>query len=273
MGGCVSAVFILVGCSAPQNGTKEPKDERTEKPQSEIRIPQSEIEMLIQQLGDDDWEIREKAQGELIKLGETMLKQYRALMQSKVKEEELKNVKEQIIRLADTLHIACNGANPEIKMRSKLILEHLWGLTLSPDVVDEQGRVIINIVHKPDTACEELKVNTDGQVVNSCQIKEHWKIIFKGKDVSQEKLLTLLTIAGDLDREPPTNPGEIGLSKKVAMIRAEFGGCYVILQQIMFTCARAKIWKIEVGAAKTQTTNLLEELSPLLELKESEENK
>jgi HEAT repeat protein len=80
----------MIGCASPV--TEEPKNQETKK-------PQSEIEQLIQQLGADDWETREKAQEALEewpadKIGE---------IESAIKE-------------------ATENKEPEIRMRAKQII-------------------------------------------------------------------------------------------------------------------------------------------------------
>lgn len=67
--GIVLSGFILAGCasSSPQVEL-QPPDKPAEQPLTE----QDRVETLIKQLGDDDWETREKAQQELIQLGEML---------------------------------------------------------------------------------------------------------------------------------------------------------------------------------------------------------
>lgn len=62
--------FIGCGTTKPLENTPKPLTSDT-KPKTSIE--ESSIEELIQQLGDDDWQVRDKAQQELIKIGQLAL--------------------------------------------------------------------------------------------------------------------------------------------------------------------------------------------------------
>jgi len=124
---CASAV-IIGGCQ-----TKELKNQRTEEQNSASpaspaggRIPNSAIEELIVQLGDDDWETREKAQKELTAIGEQLIQECR--QNRFTAETQRSQSKDKIKQFADVLQKAWWDKEPEIKMRANNIRQHLYSL-------------------------------------------------------------------------------------------------------------------------------------------------
>lgn len=87
---------ILTGCSASANQIKpQPPSKLEAKPLTKEEV---KIEELIKQLGNDEWQIREKAQEELIKIG--------------------KNIK-------PILQKHENSPDPEVRLRIKQIMEEI----------------------------------------------------------------------------------------------------------------------------------------------------
>jgi biopolymer transport protein ExbD len=118
-------------------------------------------------------------------------------------------------------------------------------VTVTKDCGDapKEGRTTINVYHAT-RGCPDF---AGGGV---CRNEGHWQVGVRGSDfdVRNEKdlgrLRALLISDGDLGR---ARPG--GLSERAAMIRGDKSAPYGVVQRVMMTCAEAKIYKIESGAA------------------------
>ena len=107
----------------------------------------------------------------------------------------------------------------------------------------KEGRTTINVYHAtrgcPDFASRGV-----------CRNEAHWMVGVRGSDydVRNEqdlgRLRALLVTDGDPGRATPG-----GLSERSAMIRGDKSAPYGVVQRVMMTCAEAKIYKIESGAA------------------------
>lgn len=97
----------------------------------------SDIEKFIQQLGNDDWQIRESAQKELIQLGNNLIFQYRK-KQLEGKTTALENLKKEIANFARILIGSHQSADPEVKMRATQMQKYFYGLT-NPKIVFVSG--------------------------------------------------------------------------------------------------------------------------------------
>jgi len=82
-----------------------------------------------------------------------------------------------------------------------------------------------------------------------CRDDAHWRTGIKGKDYSEpEKLGGYLKKEADATRgQDPKNPQ---VSELKVMIRADQSAPYGLAQRAMNTCAKAGIYKVEVGAAR-----------------------
>ncbi|MEK7450264.1 MAG: DPP IV N-terminal domain-containing protein [Planctomycetota bacterium] len=94
-------------------------------------------QQLIKQLGAEDWQTREKAQKELIQLGEKMIEEYRKLKQQATSDRKqaeklqskINNLKSEIGKFTDALRESAKGNEPEIKRRVWSIRQHFYRLT------------------------------------------------------------------------------------------------------------------------------------------------
>ena len=107
----------------------------------------------------------------------------------------------------------------------------------------KEGRTTINVYHST-RGCPDF---AGGGV---CRNETHWLVGIRGSDfdVRNEKdlgrLRALLVTDGDPGR------GEVGgISERAVMIRGDKSAPYGVVQRVMMTCAEAKIYKVESGAA------------------------
>ena len=102
-------------------------------------------------------------------------------------------------------------------------------------------RLTLNVFHNYKVTCEPYNKK---QV---CREDNHWKVGIKGRDYSDpEKLGAVLKKEADKDRTDTKNPL---ISERKVMIRADAFSPYGLAQRAMNVCAKAGIYKIEVGAA------------------------
>lgn len=107
----------------------------------------------------------------------------------------------------------------------------------------KEGRTTINVYHAtrgcPDFAAKAV-----------CRNEAHWAVGVRGQDfdVRNEqdlgRLRALLVADGD-----PGRPLPGGFSERAVMIRGDRSAPYGVVQLVMRTCAEAKIYKVESGAA------------------------
>ena len=104
-------------------------------------------------------------------------------------------------------------------------------------------RLTINVYHGYDVKCAAYKAES------VCREEAHWRVGIKGRDYTDpEKLGGMLKKEADLQRgQDPKNPQ---ISERRVMIRADDTSPYGLAQRAMNTCAKAGIYKIEVGAAR-----------------------
>ncbi len=126
-------------------------------------------------------------------------------------------------------------------------LERVW-LPLAPAAVEDnkpdKDRLVINISHHPPGSCDDLRYNNDGELLQPCLDETHWKIKIKGQAISRDELEKEIRLEGDQDR--PSG----GISNRAIMIRSDAGAPYSMVQKVFEACARARVWKIEIGATK-----------------------
>jgi biopolymer transport protein ExbD len=110
----------------------------------------------------------------------------------------------------------------------------------------EPDRVTINIYHiaQQQAAC---KVYWDEGGV--CRDDRHWRVGIKGKDyVDMDQLLVVLDKEAALGRKG-TDPKAPKVSERKVMIRSDGSAPYGMPQKVMNVCAKAGMYKIDVGAA------------------------
>ncbi len=154
----VGVLIAIGGCGA----TAESRPKRDSTIDKDRKL-QSEIESLVQQLGDDDWQMRESAQKELTELGEKLIKQYcQTKLTTEVQGIQRKLVKEQITKLAETLRKSCQDKDPEIRLRADLIRQHFYAWTM-PKIVfvsDREGNKKIYVMDADGKNQHRLTENT-----------------------------------------------------------------------------------------------------------------
>jgi biopolymer transport protein ExbD len=102
-------------------------------------------------------------------------------------------------------------------------------------------RLTLNVFHSYKVTCEPYK---KGAV---CREDLHWKVGIKGRDYSDpEKLRAILKKEADRERTDTKHPD---ISERKVMVRSDASSPYGLTQRAMNVCAKAGIYKIEVGAA------------------------
>jgi biopolymer transport protein ExbD len=105
----------------------------------------------------------------------------------------------------------------------------------------KSGRVTLNVFHDDKVTCEPYG---KGKV---CREEVHWKVGIKGRDCTDlGKLAAILKkeAATELDSQDPP------ISERTVMIRADAAAPYGLAQRAMNACAKAGIYRVEVGAAR-----------------------
>ena len=107
----------------------------------------------------------------------------------------------------------------------------------------DKNRLTINVYHKYEVKCQAY---LKGAV---CRDDAHWRTGIKGKDYSEpEKLGGYLKKEADATRG--TDPKNPQVSELKVQIRADASAPYGLAQRAMNTCAKAGIYKVEVGASR-----------------------
>lgn len=110
---------------------------------------------------------------------------------------------------------------------------------VKPDTLtDKEGRLTINAHHRDKVPCT---VYSSKEI---CRSAGHWELAFRGKDCTDEDVLTREL------KNTVTGIQEDVLPNRRVMIRADAGAPFGLAQKAMNVCARNGIYKIEVGAAK-----------------------
>ncbi len=111
---------------------------------------------------------------------------------------------------------------------------------------DAPERLTINIYHvlPPQVDC---KVYEDNGI---CREERHWRMGIKGTDYTDmDKLLAVLDREAAPGRKG-TDPKAPKVSERKVMIRADGAAPYGLPQKAMNVCAKAGMYKIDVGAAQ-----------------------
>jgi biopolymer transport protein ExbD len=121
-----------------------------------------------------------------------------------------------------------------------------------PDTdIKEGDRLTINVYHLAQQLVE-CKVYWDTEIPGVCREEKHWRMGVKGTDYTDmEKLFAFL----DKEAEPGrkrTDPKAPRVSERKVMIRADGAAPYRMPQKAMNVCARAGMYKIDVGAAQPE---------------------
>jgi biopolymer transport protein ExbD len=114
---------------------------------------------------------------------------------------------------------------------------------------EESNKLVVNVYHLYDVQCEPYK---QGQV---CRDKTHWRIGIKGRDYTDlQKLEATLKREADPFRAAPmaklSTGAPVPFSERPVMVRADASAPFGHVQEVMNTCAKVGIYKIECGAAR-----------------------
>ena len=117
-----------------------------------------------------------------------------------------------------------------------------------PETDNKEGeRLTINIYHLIPGQDATCKVYEDGGI---CREDRHWRMGIKGTDyLDMEKLFAVLDKEAQIGRKG-TDPKAPKVSERKVMIRADGAAPYGMPQKAMNVCARAGMYKIDVGAAQ-----------------------
>ncbi|MEW6026529.1 MAG: hypothetical protein AB1599_04470, partial [Planctomycetota bacterium] len=118
----------------------------------------------------------------------------------------------------------------------------------APDNDSEKSKIFIYVVHIPPQGqdCIELKYKS-GELINPCQIDEHWKIKVHEKEMTVMQLQQLLVVEAYLDWDAPKSP-----SNRIVQIRADNSAPWRLISRVIEACGMALIWKIEYGTEAIQ---------------------
>ncbi len=135
------------------------------------------------------------------------------------------------------------GADMGQRELEEVMLPHASSVKEDKENKEKKGqdRLTLNVYHVYEAKCP---LYGKGQV---CREERHWRVGIKGKDYTDpEKLGGILKKEADQARDPK-NPL---ISERKVMIRADKSAPYGLAQRAMNVCAKAGIYKIEVGASR-----------------------
>jgi biopolymer transport protein ExbD len=114
-------------------------------------------------------------------------------------------------------------------------------------------RLMVELIHEaPDGVCGNLVYDSAKTLVEPCSAEVHWRIKVGREYFTPSRLESYLVMEGSKcqGRLPPEKGAKIGLSLRPLMIRSDAGAVYQMVEKIFAACARARIYKIEIGARK-----------------------
>ncbi|MBI4835242.1 MAG: biopolymer transporter ExbD [Planctomycetes bacterium] len=121
------------------------------------------------------------------------------------------------------------------------------------DKTPPDERLMVELVHEaPGGVCGNLIYDSSKNLVEPCCEDDHWRIKVERKYITPSQLEAYLIIEGSKfpGRLPPRKNEKIGLSLRPLMIRSDAGAVYQMVEKVFAACARARIYKIEIGARK-----------------------
>lgn len=110
---------------------------------------------------------------------------------------------------------------------------------------EEMGRLTINVYHQYTNAQHPCATYDHGKV---CREPGHWRIGIKGTDYLGDALSAKL--AKEAALAPSNDPKNPKKSERRVMIRADESCPYGYVQEVMNTCCKNGIYKVECGAAQ-----------------------
>ncbi|HVR75032.1 MAG TPA: biopolymer transporter ExbD [Planctomycetota bacterium] len=129
-------------------------------------------------------------------------------------------------------------------------------------VGEENVKLVVN-VHHDSKGCQvhedSLKNLSDEDAFKNseiCRNKTHWRIGIRGKDCTDLKKLEV-TLKQEGDRGRPGGPlkalssgQQVTPSERTVLVRGDAAAPYGQIQEVINTCAKVGIYKIECGAAR-----------------------
>jgi biopolymer transport protein ExbD len=115
----------------------------------------------------------------------------------------------------------------------------------------EADRLTINVYHLPQKLAE-CAVYWNTKTPGVCREERHWRMGVKGTDYTDmDKLYAFLDKEAAIGRKG-TDPKAPKVSERKVMIRADGAAPYSMPQKAMNVCAKAGMYKIDVGAAQPE---------------------
>ncbi len=142
------------------------------------------------------------------------------------------------------------GADMGQRELEEVVLPKALAVKEEKEVIGEKNdKIVVNVYHLYDVVCEAYKGN------KVCREKKHWRIGIRGRDFTDPKQLEIyLKREGDASRAAPMNALSTGqavpFSERTVSIRADASAPYGQVQEVVNTCAKVGIYKIECGAAR-----------------------
>jgi len=148
------------------------------------------------------------------------------------------------------------GADMGQRELEEVILPKALAVQEVKETVGEKNEnVVVNVYHAYDVDCPPYKA---GEV---CRAPKHWKIGIRGRDFTDlKKLEPYMMQEANLGRATPVtslSKGEaVTPSERPVTIRADASAPFGQVQEVMNTCAKVGIYKVECGAARPPDAEL-----------------
>lgn len=122
-------------------------------------------------------------------------------------------------------------------------------------VGQKNDKVVVNVYHDYDVRCEDY---ANGR---TCRAQKHWRIGIRGRDFTDlKKLEQYLKQEADAGRSAPaaglSKGAPLPTSERPVTIRGDAAAPYGQVQEVVNTCAKVGIYKIECGAARPPEAEL-----------------
>ena len=140
------------------------------------------------------------------------------------------------------------GADMSQREQADVILPQADMIQENKETSTEERTTTVNIQHRQESANFSCPLNKQGQV---CREADHWLIVIRGREYAWENVEEQLKLEAqeNMDSEKDPEANEF-LSKLKVTIRADRTASYGDVQRLIQMCSAAKIFKIEVAAAK-----------------------
>ncbi|MBI4600872.1 MAG: biopolymer transporter ExbD [Planctomycetes bacterium] len=118
-----------------------------------------------------------------------------------------------------------------------------------------EEKLVVNVYHLYDVECGSYGEDPVTKKLLTCRDASHWRIGIKGTDYpDRKKLEARLKVEGDRGRvgkmDKLSSGQQVPISERPVMIRADASAPYGQVQEVVNSCAKVGIYKIECGAAR-----------------------